>query len=130
MAQTPPVLYLPPGVVPPPGSPREPAGPGAPFDRSFFESVLPQAVGAFCTQVKCEMPVVELRTVDGATHFVTGISGVSDLWVALHTSSVDHDHPVQVFLPYQTIFRVEIHPESDSRRGIGFHAAPTPPPAE
>jgi len=129
MPQTSPVLYLPPGVVPAAGPPREPSPTGAPFDRSFFEQVLPQAVGAFCTQVKCDVPVVELRTVDGAVHFVTGISGVSDLWVALHTSSAEHEHPVQVFLPYQTIFRVEIHPQTDSHRGIGFHVEP-PPPAE
>jgi hypothetical protein len=114
----PPVLYLPPGVivpaapVPPPNSP--------PFDRAFFERVLPEAVRAFCEQAKCEEPVVELLTIDGERHYVRGVSGVADQWVALHTVNPDHPHPVQVFLPYATVYRVEIHPEMDERRGIGF----------
>jgi hypothetical protein len=71
-------------------------------------------------------------TVDGATHYINGISGVTDTWVALHTSSMEHEHPVQVFLPYQTIFRVEIHPaENERRHRLGFVTSPseaeTPP---
>lgn len=115
----PPVLYLPPGVVLPAAGPAA-APTGAPFDRAFFERVLPDTVRAFCEQAKCEEPVVEVLTVDGERHFVRGISGVADQWVALHTVRPDHPHPVQVFVPYVTIFRVEIHPEMDERRGIGF----------
>jgi hypothetical protein len=99
-----------------------------PFDRAFFENVLPGAVAAFCTQLGCEQPVVELLTVDGMTHYVNGISGVSDSWVALHTSQKEHDHAVQVFIPYQTIFRVEVHPESDALpRRLGFIPIPAQP---
>lgn len=115
---TPPVLYLPPGVIVPAAPVPPPNGP--PFDRAFFERVLPEAVRAFCDQAKCEEPVVELLTVDGDRHYVRGISGVADQWVALHTVNPDHPHPIQVFLPYATIYRVEIHPEMDERRGIGF----------
>ncbi|WP_322818562.1 hypothetical protein [Tepidiforma sp.] len=113
------VIYLPPGVAAIPPAPV--VSNGAPFDRNFFESVLPKAIQGFCAQVNCEVPVVELTTIDGVTHYVNGISGVADQWVALHTSSPDHDHPTQVFIPYQTIFRVEIHPEHDVRRHrLGF----------
>ncbi len=122
------VIYLPPGVVPPPSTaapsapaPVPPAGGGIPFDRTFFEQVLPPSIAGFCSQVKCKVPVVELITVDGAKHYVNGISGVADSWVALQTASPDHDHPTQVFIPYQTIFRVEIHPEEDAKRQrLGF----------
>jgi hypothetical protein len=98
---------------------------GAPFDRAFFQQVLPQAIQSFCTQTKCEAPLVEVLTVDGTTHYVNGISGVSDTWVALHTASRDHEHPVQVFIPYQTIFRVAVHPEREGeQRHLGFYLNP------
>lgn len=114
-------LYLPPGVVPV-TPPIAPSGPGGiPFDRTFFEKILPGAIAAFCQQVDCDVPLVELLTIDGTSHYVKGISGVSDSWVALHTIQQDHDHPIQVFIPYQTIFRVEVHPaESEPRHRLGF----------
>ena len=116
-------LFLPPGVVPPQAATAQPAAGGPPFDRSFFEQTLPQAINAFCTQVVCTTPIVELYTVDGAKHFVKNISGVADTWVALHTKREDHDHDIQVFLPYTTIFRVEVHPEEDDgQRRLGFLA--------
>ena len=116
------VIYLPPGVVPAPQNAQPiPIPSGIPFDRAFFETVLPQSIAGFCSQVECKIPVVELTTVDGTRHYVNGISGVADLWVALHTSIPSHEHPVQVFVPYQTIFRVEIHPEMDEyRQHLGF----------
>jgi hypothetical protein len=119
------IIYLPPGVAAIPAAPV--VSNGAPFDRNFFENVLPPAIQAFCSQVNCDVPVVELTTIDGVTHYVNGISGVADQWVALQTSSPDHDHPTQVFIPYQTIFRVEIHPEHDVRRHrLGFITDATP----
>ncbi|OAI44396.1 hypothetical protein AYO38_09735 [bacterium SCGC AG-212-C10] len=130
MANTPNVIYLPPGVTMPPG-PAVPGGalaaPGVPFDRTFFERILPQAIAEFCKQVECDSPRLELLTVDGATHFVNGISGVTDTWVALQESRPEHDHVFQVFVPYQTIFRVEVHRESDAkRRHLGFHIGDRP----
>ncbi|WBL35788.1 hypothetical protein O0235_13600 [Tepidiforma flava] len=120
------LIYLPPGVAAVPAAPV--TNNGAPFDRNFFENVLPPAIAAFCSQVNCEVPVVELTTIDGVRHYVNGISGVSDQWVALQTSSPDHEHPTQVFIPYQTIFRVEIHPEHDARRHrLGFLTDAAPP---
>lgn len=120
------LIYLPPGVAAVPAAPV--TNNGAPFDRNFFENVLPPAIAAFCSQVNCEVPVVELTTIDGVRHYVNGISGVADQWVALQTSSPDHEHPTQVFIPYQTIFRVEIHPEHDARRHrLGFVTDTAPP---
>ena len=117
------VIYLPPGVVAPqgPSSPPVPVAPGIPFDRTFFEQILPPSVQHFCQQVGCVVPIVEVLTVDGMTHYVNGISGVTDQWVALQCAQPDHPHVMQVFVPYQTIFRVEIHPEHDERRrNLGF----------
>lgn len=136
MAQN--VIYLPPGVVPGQATTPPVIPSGVPFDRQFFEKVLPPAIESFCQQVGCKVPLVELFTLDGAKHFVNGISGVSDLWVALHVAEENHTHPTQLFVPYQTIFRVEIHPEQDARREhLGFvtsarvqqltGAAPPPP---
>ena len=115
-------LFLPPGVLPSSAA-AQPAPGGPPFDRDFFEQVLPQAIKSFCTQVVCESPIVELYTVDGAKHFLKAVSGVSDSWVALHTRREDHDHDTQVFIPYTTIYRVEVHPEEDDgQRRLGFLA--------
>lgn len=118
------VLYLPQGVAMAPSSPAPQAPTGPPFDKTFFQAILPTAIKNFCEQTKCEAPIVELLTVDGTRHFVKGISGVADQWVALHTEQEDHEHPVQVFLPYQTIYRVEVHPEKDAKqRRLGFIAS-------
>lgn len=128
MSQPPRVIYLPPGVSAAPPAVPAGSGGGAPFDRTFFERVLPPSIAAFCQQIDCDVPVVELTTVDGARHYVNGISGVADSWVALHTSSPEEDHPAQVFIPYQTIYRVEIHPERDARRQhLGFVTTQAPP---
>lgn len=127
------VIYLPPGVAAPQQLPPTQAiiPNGVPFDRTFFEHVLPGAVASFCSQVDCHIPVLELSTLDGITHYVNGISGVADQWVALQTSLPDHPHPIQSFIPYQTIFRVEIHPEGDERRAhLGFVTDTNQPPPE
>lgn len=118
------VIYLPPGVAVAPSAAPQPAPSGVPFDKAFFQGILPGSIKNFCEQAECDTPVVELWTTDGAKHFVKGISGVADQWVALHTEQEDHEHPVQVFLPYQTIYRVEIHPHKDhEQRRLGFIAS-------
>ena len=124
--QTQNLIYLPPGVAPPPQQvAAAPTPAGVPFDRAFFEQLLPQAIASFCAQVTCDHPILELMTVDGTTHYVNGVSGVADTWVALHTSRKEQDHPVQAFIPYQTIFRVELHPCSDDRpKRLGFELNP------
>ncbi|KAA0234530.1 MAG: hypothetical protein HUU14_10720 [Dehalococcoidia bacterium] len=125
MVQAANVIYLPPGVA---AAPPQVAQTAIPFDRAFFEQILPGAVSAFCEQTGCEGPIVEVLTLDGTTHYVNGISGLTDSWVALHTADPEHDHAVQVFVPYQTIFRVEVHPSSDLHPGrMGF--VTTPPKA-
>lgn len=118
------VIYLPPGVVP--GPPPQPAQPpqvipsGVPFDRTFWEQVLPGSIASFSQQTACNQPLVEVLTIDGATHYVKGVSGVSDSWVALHTQQEDTDLAVEMFVPYQTIFRVSIHPCEEHNRRLGF----------
>ena len=116
------VLYLPPGVVPGPQAPAQQivGQPGIPFDRTFFEQVLPSAIAEFSKQSGHERPMVELLTVDGMTHHVVGISGVADTWAALHTRVENHDHDVQIFVPYTTIFRLAIHGAEDERGHLGF----------
>ncbi len=118
MAQN--ALILPAGVVPPPATlPPSPAGP--PFDRAFFESILPEVAVAFCERAQCDSVIVELLTADGTTHLVRGISALHDQWVALQVASTKHQHEVDVFIPYQTIYRIEIHPRlARQPRRLGF----------
>lgn len=123
------VIYLPPGVVPPPANVPQPMIPsGVPFDRVFFERILPEAIRLFCQRAPCVSPRVEVLTVDGTMHYVKEISGVTDSWVALQTIKEDHDHPIQAFVPYQTIYRVEIHASEDERKSrLGFDLATSSP---
>jgi hypothetical protein len=126
------VIYLPPGMAPGPVMASGPQGAGLPFDRRFFETILPQAISAFCAQADCNAPVVEVLTMDGVTHYVKNIAGVADPWVALQTTLPDHEHAVQVFVPYTTIFRVGIHAGADERRrrlGFDLDSARVPVPA-
>ena len=122
-------LILPPGVVSP--GQQAPAAPsGFPFSREFFESVLPGAIQSYCTQVACTMPLVQLFTADGRQHYVRAISAVSDLWVALHTQEELDEQPVQMFIPYMTIIRIEIHPDlTPGLRRFGFITDSSPPSA-
>lgn len=115
------VIYLPPGVVPAPGGQPAAATPsGIPFDRAFFEQVLPGSIASFSRQVTCHQPIVQLLTVDGTTHYVKGVAGVADSWVALHTQTQERDLTAEVFVPYTTIFRLAIHPCDDHNRRLGF----------
>jgi hypothetical protein len=115
------VIYLPPGVMPPAPAGVAAQGANIPFNRQFFEAMLPQAIKAYCEQVHCTSPQVQIATVDGSLHHVVGISGVTDGWVAVHATREDHDHTMEIFLPYQTIYRVEIHPEADAaHHHLGF----------
>lgn len=117
-------LILPPGAV----TPTAPTASGPPFDRDFFESVLPSAIQSYCSQVSCTMPLVQLFTADGARHYIRAISGVNDQWVALHTQEELNEQPVQVFIPYATVIRVEIHPDlSPDLRRFGFLTDAEPP---
>jgi hypothetical protein len=113
-------LVLPPGVILPPPTPS-PAQEGPPFNRAFFEQFLPQVAAAFCERAGCDSVIVELLTTDGATHLVRGISAIHDQWVALQIVSRERRYPVDAFIPYQTIFRVEIHPRlARQPRRLGF----------
>ncbi len=118
-------LILPPGAA----QPTMPTASRPPFDRSFFETVLPQAIQSYCSQVACAMPLVQVFTTDGLRHYIRGISGVTDQWVSLHTQEELNEQPVQVFIPYATVMRVEIHPDlSPDLRRFGFltESLPTP----
>ena len=110
-------LILPPGAVP---TSVPPAG-GPPFNRDFFESFLPQAIQSFCSQVACTIPLVRIFTADGARYYIRALSGLTDQWLALETQEDEGDDPVQVFIPYATVIRVEIHPDlSPELRRFGF----------
>jgi hypothetical protein len=114
-------IVLPAGVVLPPPPAVAPMPEGPPFDRVFFERYLSEVAAAFCERAGCDSVIVELLTTDGATHLVRGISAIHDQWVALQTVSRERRYPVDAFIPYQTIFRVELHPRlARQPRRLGF----------
>lgn len=116
------LLVLPPGVLLPP--PPPPAGPqpgSPPFNRDFFERILPEVAAAFCERAACDSVIVELITTDGATHLVKGISALSEQWVALQLASTEYDHEIDSFIPYQAIYRLELHPRlAREPRRLGY----------
>lgn len=71
---------------------------------------------------------MQLLTVDGTTHYVKGVAGVAENWVALHTQTQDRDLTAEVFVPYTTVFRLAIHPCDDHNRRLGFILEADQPP--
>jgi hypothetical protein len=118
------VIYLPPGVVAPqgPSSPAVPANPGIPFDKAFFQQILPAAVDGFCQQVGCNVPILEVLTVDGMTHYVNGIIGVADQWLRSRSQAGPRARD-QMFVPYRRYSAWSSSRAGRRRRHLGFAAS-------
>ncbi len=108
------------GLILPPGLGASQGSGGAAFGRDYFQTILPQTVQSYCDQVSCTNPVVEVYTIDGRKFYVRAVSATSERWVALDTQD-DDEEPVQVFLPYETVLRIEIHADlTPEMRRLGF----------
>jgi hypothetical protein len=107
------------------------------FDKEFFATSLPVAIGHYLAAVPAASPQVRLLTADGTEYVVRRALAAAATWVSLEVIE-DEDDPDRrslLFIPYEHVRRVVFRPDADRPEQLGFRLHepgrldPTPPPA-
>jgi hypothetical protein len=113
------------------------------FDKEFFATSLPVAIGHYTAAAPPPSPQVRLLTADGTEYVVRRALAAAATWVSLEVIE-DEDEPDRIsllFVPYEHVRRVVFRPDADRPEQLGFRvhapgqlddAAPqpsAPPPA-
>jgi hypothetical protein len=114
------------------------------FDKEFFATSLPVAIGHYTAGSPAASPEVRLLTADGTEYVVRRALSAAATWVSLEVIE-DEDEPDRLsllFIPYEHVRRVVFRPEADRPEQLGFRlhepghldpdqpsAAPGAPPA-
>ncbi|HLG54301.1 MAG TPA: hypothetical protein VI485_03155 [Vicinamibacterales bacterium] len=98
------------------------------FGPSFFLGQLGRFVRDRCPDPTENLPMVEVRLVDGETLDVCHIIGVSPRWVmlAVRDAASHRDEMALTLVPYETIQRVGISTRRAEGSSIGFSQAQPP----
>ena len=110
------------------------------FDREFFATTLPVAIGHYTAAVPPPSPQVRLLTGDGTEYVVRRALAAAATWVSLEVIE-DEDEPARIsllFVPYEHVRRVVFRPDADRPEQLGFRlhapghledptASPSPP---
>lgn len=98
------------------------------FGPSFFLGQLGRFVRDRCPDPTENLPMVEVRLVDGETLDVCHIIGVSPRWVmfAVRDAASHRDEMALKLVPYETIQRVGISTRRTEGSSIGFSQAHPP----
>jgi hypothetical protein len=101
---------------------------GSAFGPSFFIGHLGRFVRDRCPDPTENLPMVEVRVVDGETLNVCHIIGVSPRWVmlAVRDPTGHRDEMAVKLVPYETIQRIGISTRRADGSSIGF-SQPHPP---
>jgi hypothetical protein len=111
------------------------------FDKEFFATSLPVAIGHYTAGGAAASPEVRLLTADGTEYVVRRALAAAATWVSLEVIE-DEDEPDRLsllFIPYEHVRRVVFRPEADRPEQLGFRLhepgqldtdedAPTPSP--
>jgi hypothetical protein len=111
------------------------------FDKEFFATSLPVAIGHYTAGSPAASPEVRLLTADGTEYVVRRALSAAATWVSLEVIE-DEDEPDRLsllFIPYEHVRRVVFRPEADRPEQLGFRLhepghldpdedAPTPSP--
>jgi hypothetical protein len=92
------------------------------FDKEFFATSLPAAIGDYTAVSPAAGPEVRLLTADGTEFVVRRVLATAATWVSLEVIE-DEDEPNRLsllFVPYQHIRRVVFRPEADRPEQLGF----------
>ena len=108
------------------------------FDKEFFATSLPVAIGHYTAAAPPPSPQVRLLTADGTEYVVRRALAAAATWVSLEVIE-DEDEPDRIsllFVPYEHVRRVVFRPDADRPEQLGFRvhapgqlddAAPPPP---
>jgi hypothetical protein len=92
------------------------------FDKEFFATALPAAIGDYTAVSPAAGPEVRLLTADGTEFVVRRVLATAATWVSLEVIE-DEDEPNRLsllFVPYQHVRRVVFRPEVDRPEQLGF----------
>ena len=92
------------------------------FDKEFFATSLPVAIGHYTAGSPAASPEVRLLTADGTEYVVRRALAAAATWVSLEVIE-DEDEPDRLsllFIPYEHVRRVVFRPEADRPEQLGF----------
>jgi hypothetical protein len=92
------------------------------FDKEFFATSLPVAIGHYTAGGAAASPEVRLLTADGTEYVVRRALAAAATWVSLEVIE-DEDEPDRLsllFIPYEHVRRVVFRPEADRSEQLGF----------
>jgi hypothetical protein len=92
------------------------------FDKEFFATSLPVAIGHYTAGIPAASPQVRLLTADGTEYVVRRALAAAATWVSLEVIE-DEDEPGRpslLFVPYDHVRRVIFRPTADHPEQLGF----------
>ena len=92
------------------------------FDKEFFATSLPVAIGHYTAAAPPPSPQVRLLTADGTEYVVRRVLAAAATWVSLEVIE-DEDEPDRLsllFVPYEHVRRVVFRPAADRPEQLGF----------
>ena len=92
------------------------------FDKEFFATSLPVAIGHYTAGTPAASPQVRLLTADGTEYVVRRALAAAATWVSLEVIE-DEDEPDRhslLFVPYDHVRRVVFRPTADHPEQLGF----------
>jgi hypothetical protein len=108
------------------------------FDKEFFATSLPVAIGHYTAGTPAASPQVRLLTADGTEYVVRRALAAAATWVSLEVieDEDEPDRPSLLFVPYDHVRRVVFRPTADRPEQLGFRLhepghldTPAPPAA-
>ena len=92
------------------------------FDKEFFATALPVAIGHYRAGVAAPSAQLLLTALDGQEYKVRRVLAAADGWVSLEVVDDEHgpDEVALLFVPYEAIRRVVFDPKAAPDPQLGF----------
>jgi hypothetical protein len=92
------------------------------FDKEFFATALPVAIGHYRAGVAAPAPQLVLTAMDGREYLVRRVLAAAEGWASLEVVDDEHgpDEVALLFVPYEAIRRVVFDPKAAPSPRFGF----------
>jgi hypothetical protein len=92
------------------------------FDKEFFATALPVAIGHYRAGVPAPAPQLLLTAMDGREYLVRRVLAAAEGWTSLEVVDDEHgpDEVALLFVPYEAIRRVVFDPKAAPDPQLGF----------